>query len=86
MGATMDASKMVGLFSASLSVGKFLDPDTTSRAMYILAGRIDLFVIWQTVLLAIGLSVTGKITRSQAYIAAVIVWLIGTGASMLFQR
>ncbi len=86
MGAMMDASKMVGLFSASLSVGKFLDPDTTSRAMYILAGRIDLFVIWQTVLLAIGLSVTGKITRSQAYIAAAIVWLIGTGASMMFQR
>ncbi len=86
MGAMMDASKMTGLFSASLSVGKLLDPDTTSRAVYVLAGRIDLFVIWQTILLGIGLSVTGKIARSQGYIAAALLWLIGAGATMLFQR
>ena len=86
MGAMMDPSKMTGIFSASWSVGKLLDPDTTARAIYILAGRIDIFVIWQTILLGIGLSVTGKIARSQAFVAAAIVWLIGTGATMLFQR
>lgn len=86
MGAMMDASKMNGLFSASLSAGKFLDPETTARPIYILAGRFDLFILWQTILLGIGLSVTGKISRSQAYIAMAIVWLIGSGMTMLFQR
>jgi hypothetical protein len=86
MGAMMDASKMVGLFSASLSAGKLLDPETVSRAVYILAGRLDVFILWQTVLLGIGLAVTGKIARTQGYIAAAIVWLIGAGATMLFQR
>ena len=65
MGAMMDASKMTGLFSASLSAGKLLDPETTVRAIYIMAGRLDVFVLWQTILLGIGLSVTGKIARTQ---------------------
>jgi hypothetical protein len=42
-----------------------------------LLGRVDLFTIWVTVLLAIGLAVTGKIPRSKAAVAAVIVWLVG---------
>jgi hypothetical protein len=35
------------------------------------------FTIWVTVLLAIGLSVTGKIPRRRAAIAAGLVWLLG---------
>jgi hypothetical protein len=42
-----------------------------------LLGRVDVFTIWVTVLLAIGLSVTGRISRSKAAIAAGIVWLVG---------
>jgi len=40
-------------------------------------GRIDVFTIWVTVLVAIGLAVTGKISRGKAAIAAAIVWLVG---------
>jgi ABC-type transport system involved in cytochrome c biogenesis permease component len=42
-----------------------------------LASRIDPFVIWITVLLAIGLHVVGKIPKQQAYISAAIVWVVG---------
>ncbi|HEY9428204.1 MAG TPA: hypothetical protein VIR34_13695, partial [Gemmatimonadaceae bacterium] len=42
-----------------------------------LLARVDIFTIWVTVLLAIGLSVTGKISRQKAAFAAIIVWIIG---------
>jgi hypothetical protein len=42
-----------------------------------LASRVDPFIIWITVLLAIGLHVIGKIPKQQAYIVAAITWLVG---------
>ena len=45
--------------------------------------RVDVFTIWVTVLLAIGLSVTGKIPRQRAAIAAVIMWLVGALPTVL---
>jgi hypothetical protein len=40
-------------------------------------GRVDVFTIWVTVLLAIGLAVTGKIPRARAAMAGVLMWIIG---------
>ena len=42
-----------------------------------LFGRVDVFTIWITILLAIGLSATGGISRSRAAMAAALVWLAG---------
>lgn len=66
-----------GMSRLTLGLGHFLDPDTTSPALVVVAARIDVFTIWVTVLLAIGLSVTGKIPRSRAAVAAIIVWVLG---------
>ena len=76
-GLLLDPSTFDGRWRISLGVGRFLDPDTTSPALLSLLGRLDLFTIWVTVLLAIGLAVTGKITRGRAAIAAAIVWVLG---------
>jgi hypothetical protein len=76
-GLLMDPASLNGRYRLSLGVGRFLDPDTTSPLMLALVGRIDLITIWVTVLLAIGLAVTGKIPRGKAAIAAVIVWILG---------
>ena len=46
-------------------------------------GRLDVFTIWVTVLLAIGLAVTGNVSRSRAAIAAAIVWLLGAAPLLL---
>lgn len=73
----MDPASLDGRYRISLGLGRFLDPATASPMMLALLGRIDVFTIWLTVLLAIGLSVTGRIPRSRAAIAAVIVWLVG---------
>jgi hypothetical protein len=73
----MDPASLNGQFRVSLSPARFLDPDTASPMMIALLSRLDVFTIWVTVLLAIGLSVTGKIPRSRAAIAAGLVWLLG---------
>jgi hypothetical protein len=42
-----------------------------------LLGRIDLFTIWVTLLIAIGIKVMGRATTGQAVLGAVLVWLVG---------
>ena len=73
----LDPADINGRFRLSLGVGRFLDPDTTSPLLLAVVGRIDLMTIWITVLIAIGLCVTGRISMGKAAIAAAIVWLIG---------
>jgi hypothetical protein len=40
-------------------------------------GGLDLFTIWVTVLIAIGIAVVAKVPRSKAAIAAGVVWVLG---------
>jgi hypothetical protein len=76
-GIVLDPSTLDGRFRVSLGVGRFLDPDSTPPALLALVGRIDVFTIWVTVLLAIGLSVTGGISRKRAAMAAPLMWAAG---------
>jgi len=76
-GLLIDTSNLNSRYSLTLGLGRFFDPDTTSPILLGLIGRIDVFTIWVTVLIAIGLAVTGKISRGKAAIAAAIVWLVG---------
>jgi len=82
----VDPSKLNSMFSVTLSAGKFLDPDTTGHAMFLMAGRLDVFILWQTALLGLGLSVMGKISRANGLIAAAIMWVVGSGMILAFQR
>jgi hypothetical protein len=79
----MSPASLNGRYSVTLGAGRFLNPDTSSPILLALLGRVDVFTIWVTILLAIGLSVTGKIPRSRAYIAAACVWLIGAIPALL---
>jgi hypothetical protein len=64
-------------FSITLGVGRFLDADAAGPLVMAIVGRLDLFTLWITVLIAIGLSVMGKIPKSRAALAGVIMWIIG---------
>jgi hypothetical protein len=75
-GFLMDPSVLNGRYRVTLSPARFLDPDTASPVVVALLGRIDVFTIWITVLLAIGLMVVARIPRSKATLVAVIVWVI----------
>ena len=76
-------AELDGRYRLSLGVGRFLDPDTTSPILIALAGRLDVFTIWVTVLLGIGLMVTGKVDRGRAIAAGVAVWLLGAVPGIL---
>ena len=76
-GLLLDPANLTSHYQLTLGVGRFLDPDTSSPMMLAILGRVDLFTLWVTLLIAIGLSVTGKIPRSKAYIAAALVWVVG---------
>jgi len=82
-GLFMDPSSITSAHSVSISLARFMDPVTTQPVVLALASRVDLFTIWVTVLLAIGLHVVGKIPKQSAAIAAAITWLVG-GFPVLF--
>jgi hypothetical protein len=76
-GLFMDPGSITSAHSVSLSLARFMDPVTTPGVLLAFASRVDLFTIWVTVLLAIGLHVVGKIPKQSAAIAAAITWLVG---------
>jgi len=64
-------------FSLSLGAGRFLDPDQASPYLMAILGRVDLFTLWVTVLLGLGLAVMGRIPKGRAFIGAALMWVIG---------
>lgn len=79
----MSTESLDGMYRLSAGPARVLDPDTTSAVLLAVAGRFDLFILWSTLLLAIGLSVVARIPRAQAYVAAVLVWLAGALPAVL---
>ncbi|HVS59481.1 MAG TPA: YIP1 family protein [Gemmatimonadaceae bacterium] len=73
----MSPEKLNAANSVAFNLARFMDPDNASAVMIALVSRVDLFTIWITVLLAIGLHVVGKIPKQQAAIAAAITWVVG---------
>ena len=82
-GAILSPETIEPKYGSSLSLARFLDAGSVSPVMYEIAGRLDLFTIWVTILLAIGLHVTGSVPKARAYIAAAIVWVIGALPAVL---
>jgi hypothetical protein len=66
-----------GQMGVKLGVSRFLDPDRTSQLVMALAGRVDLFTLWVTAIIATGIAVTGPVSRGRAWAAAGLVWLVG---------
>ena len=73
----LDPAQFNGRFRITFGPGRFLDPDTASALLIAVVGRLDVYTLWITVLVAIGLSVTGRIPLSRAALVAAIVWLVG---------
>jgi len=73
----MDPAKLNSQLAVSLSPARFLDVETANPILYQMLGRLDLMILWETVLLAIGIYVTGKITKNQAIVFGVLIWLLG---------
>jgi len=77
-GLLMDASQMKSAQALSLGPVRFFDVDTTNPLLFQLLGRFDLMILWETALLAIGLYVTGKVSKSNAALFGVAIWFVGS--------
>lgn len=75
--AFLNEATITSRFSVSLGVGRFLSPDQVSPVVMALLGRIDLFTLWVTALIVVGIKVIGKTTTAQAVLGGALVWLIG---------
>ena len=81
-GFVLDMSSADRIYDATLSAARFA-PEGSSELMLVLLSRIDVFVIWGTILLGIGLHVTGKVPKARAMIAAFIVWALASIPAVL---
>jgi hypothetical protein len=75
-GFVLDTSKVTGRFELSWGVGRFMEPGET-QGLYNLLGRVDLFTLWVTILVAIGLVHAGKVEKTKAYVGAALLWVMG---------
>jgi hypothetical protein len=75
-GLIMSPESLNSMNAVGFSLARFLDPDG-SQLVIALASRVDLFTIWVTVLLAIGLHVVGKIPKQSAAMVAALTWVVG---------
>ncbi len=64
-------------YSIMFGVGRFLDVNTVSPMVLALVGRIDVFTLWVTAILIIGLKVLGRLPALQAVIVGALIWLVG---------
>jgi hypothetical protein len=75
-GLIMSPERLNSMNAVGFNLARFMDPDG-SQLVIALASRVDLFTIWVTVLLAIGLHVVGKIPKQSAAMVAALTWVVG---------
>lgn len=74
----IDTSNLTTMQAVSLSPARFLDPDKASPFIYQISTRFDLMTIWVTILLGIGMYVTGRLTKGRATGFAIVMWILGS--------
>lgn len=79
----MDEGNLLSRFSVSLGIGRLLDPQHTSAVLLALLGRIDLFTLWGTALIGIGIKQMARTSTGQAIAAAALVWVVGCLPALL---
>ncbi|MGQ0702809.1 MAG: YIP1 family protein [Gemmatimonadales bacterium] len=83
LAALTDEAALTSIYKVTLGIGRFLDPQQAGPAVMGLLGRIEVFTLWVTILIGMGLKRMGKITTSQAALGAAIIWLVGALPSLL---
>jgi hypothetical protein len=82
-GAMLGETAPRSMADASLGPARFVDPETTAPAIVALLSNLDVFRIWQIVLLGIGVSVVARVARSSGYLTAIVAIAIATGLSLI---
>lgn len=69
-------------FSLTFGVGRFLGADAAGPMVMAFAGRLDLFTLWVTLLIGIGIAVMGRMPKASAALVAALMWLIGAAPAV----
>lgn len=72
-----DGATATTRFQYSVGLGRLVDGTTMNPGLYSLIGRVDLFTIWVTILIVLGLIHTAKVERSKAIGGGVAIWVLG---------
>ena len=81
----MDTANATNVFSLGFSPARFMNPDTTNPKLFAIIGSFDVFALWQTVLIGIGIAVIAKLPRQKGYTAAAIIFVVLTLLSAAFR-
>ena len=76
----LDGSQARSIADLSMGPARFFDPATMPPSVLTLLGNLDVFRIWQIVLIAIGVSVVARVPRSTGAVIAIL--MLGIGAIM----
>ena len=79
----MDSASLTSVYNLATGPARFVDPTTASPMTLAILNRFDLFTIWYTVLLGIGMHVAGKVSKQSATMFAVVYWLVPTVFAVL---
>ena len=71
------------IFAYLIGPTRFMDPESTSHMVLGLLSRFDLFIIWATILIAIGVSVIARVSRAKGAMVALAVWLIASSTALM---
>ncbi len=79
----LDVSRMHSLYRLALGPVRFFDPAHTSEGALQLLARFDPLTLWTAVLIGIGYTATTRMSRLQATVAAIAIWVVGTLPALL---
>ena len=82
-GAMVDPQSIRSFSDAALGAARFVDPVTTSPALIAMLSNLDLFNIWQLIIMAVGISVIGRVERSAGVVGALVAWGIGVALTVV---
>lgn len=82
-GAIADPQSIRSFSDAALGAARFVDPATTSPALSAMLANLDVFNIWQLFIMAIGISVIGRVERSAGFVGALVAWGLGVALSVV---
>lgn len=73
-----DTSGITSQHSIGYSPARFLDPTSMKPQLLNFVGRFDIFTLWVTFLLGVGVAVVGGVSRKQGLTAGAIAWGIAS--------
>ncbi|BAH39092.1 MAG TPA: hypothetical protein DGD08_09295 [Gemmatimonas aurantiaca] len=82
-GAVLDTTNVRSLADASLGPARFVDPYAASTVLHTFLMTIDVFSVWQCVLIAIAVSVVARVERTTGALVALIAWALGAALTLI---